>query len=261
MKHVTKAVGLLACLLVLCSGCGKQEETLNINETVPIETTASTETTEEETMTEETTVADTTAAETTAIPDTTETMTTTLTTETETVAENHNDQSDNDNNIDNGSVQQTPNQKDEPITTVPSPTKPSGDVIGDEVTFAYNGQALRVGDNASDFVNAVPENSKESSQSCYGNGEDINYYYDNFTIFVWNDNGSYTTIGIDITGPDVTTQLGIGIGSSADDVVAAYGSEYAVEGSDYVYTYDDCSLRFTIADGKVNYISYNKDME
>lgn len=232
-------------LLTVFSGCGKQQESQTgdvqmtelVTETADetVETEVGTETvTEAVTVTEtETAVSSVTVAETTTVTKKTTPLVTTA------------KQPDN--------VQPEPQQ---PAETQPEPITP----VGDDVTFQISGNVLRVGDDASGFVAAVPPEFEETSPSMYGTGEDISYYYNDFTIYVWNGNGGAAAYSIDITGSGAATQKGITIGSSAEDVIAAYGTEYTEQAMDYVYTYGDCTLRFTLVDGQVHYISYHKDV-
>lgn len=270
MRYVRVAAGVLSCLVVLmsASACGKEkEEVLEPQQTAAVTEAALTSETEETTEPEET--EETTDSEETTEEESTESSETENTSETST-AETDAEQSDTTESgtgvtmfpIDGQPVTTLPaenNTPEQPIETIPAvPAQP----VGDEVTFQFNGNALRVGDNASGFTSAVPAKSQESAPSCYGNGENINYYYDDFTIFVWNENGNYMVYSIDIGGAGVATQEGITIGSTVDDLIAAYGGEYQEEGMDYVYTYgDDCSLRFTVDNNEVLYISYNMDLE
>lgn len=242
-----KVIGILTCLLLLTCGCGKKEEAPDMTQTdAVVETEPETEETSE--TEEESTEEPTTEEETESTEETEE-----ATEETEETTESSAEQTD-------APAQEAPaEQLDATVPETPSPA-PVEAPVGDDVTFRFNGTTLRVGDNVSGFVSAVKENSYESAQSCYGNGEDINYYYDDFTIYVWNENGNYMTVGIDITGSGAATQKGITIGSTVNDVIAAYGNGYTEDAMDYVYTYGDCNLRFTILDGQVHYISYNKDI-
>jgi hypothetical protein len=116
--------------------------------------------------------------------------------------------------------------------------------------------------SADAFVSANPPAQEPlEAPSCLGNGTDVNYYYNDFTIYVWKDeNGVSQTIGIQIKGAGASTNRGISVGSTADDVVAAYGSLYTQQGSYYVYNYNDCSLRFTIDNGTVTEIMYDYPM-
>lgn len=151
-----------------------------------------------------------------------------------------------------------PEPLDEPLPTVP----PAVAVTGDELTFVYNGQSLTLKQSADAFVSANPPAQEPlEAPSCLGNGTDVNYYYNDFTIYVWKDeNGVSQTIGIQIKGAGASTNRGISVGSTVDDVVAAYGSLYTQQGSYYVYNYDDCSLRFTVSNGTVTEIMYDYPM-
>ena len=83
------------------------------------------------------------------------------------------------------------------------------------LTVNYQGYGLTVGESAKAFIDAVKPNSEESAPSCYGDGENINYYYDDMTVYVWNENDNYMIYGIDINSPGVVSVKGLDIGSAA----------------------------------------------
>ncbi len=134
-------------------------------------------------------------------------------------------------------------------TTVPAETEPQKKELS--MTVTYQGHSITVGENASDFVAAVPADSFESAPSCYGNGENINYYYENegMILYVWNENDNYLAYGLDIFVPGIASVDGLDIGSS----VTFDGEK----------TYDmgnDCSIMIEAVGGVVNMISYNKNL-
>ena len=143
--------------------------------------------------------------------------------------------------------------------TDPIPTAPPIIVTGDEMIFSYGGQSLTLGQSADSFVNTVPPAQEPIEAPNYlGDGKNINYIYNDFTIYVWQDeNGVNQINGISITGTGASTNRNITIGSSADDVINAYGSQYNLVGSYYVYNYDIYCLRFAIENGAVKEISYD----
>ena len=79
------------------------------------------------------------------------------------------------------------------------------------MVFSFGGASLKVGESAEKFISTVSPSFTESAPSCYGNGEDINYCYDDFTVYVWNENDNYLTYAIDIFGVNVPTEEGISI--------------------------------------------------
>ncbi len=259
---------LCTALTFMLVGCGNAKEELEsqpeaADTTVP---EAETENEAEET-TAETKKTTKPASETTAAAS--ETTTDTETSEvTETTAES---QTETETAAEEPEVTETqpPAAETDPIVeetteAPPAPTEPDTthavQFSAEDLAFQYNGVSLTVGQDAAGFVAAVPADTVESAPSCYGDGNDINYYYSNFTLYIWDSNGTQLTYGIDITGTGLTTSKGIGIGSSLADVTAAYGSGYTVEGTDYVYKVDNSNLRFTISGDAVVYISYNYNL-
>lgn len=117
------------------------------------------------------------------------------------------------------------------------------------LTVNYQGYALTVGESAKAFVEAVKPNSEESAPSCYGNGENINYYYDNMTVYVWNENDNYMIYGIDINSPGVVSVKGMDIGSPA-----------TFDGEKIYDMGNNCNIMVIASGGVVTGISYNKDL-
>lgn len=262
MKNMKKLIGVMLCMALLASvsACGKKSEETSLPEDTTEVTTTAEDTTDEETTEEETTEAvtteDVTTEEITTEADVTTEAATTGADGTTTAADET-----------TAAAAETTAAPAENTTAAPTeaateaPTEaPAPQSNADPISFTFNGGTLVLGESAQGFTAAVPANNSESSPSCLGNGEDINYYYNDFTIYVWNDNGSYKTIGIDITGAGAETSRGIKIGSTEEDVIAAYGNDYLKRESEFVYDFDNnCHLGFTLNDGKVTFISYNQD--
>lgn len=260
---------LCAAMTLMLAGCGKEKEELTSQPEAADTTVPETETeTETEETTAETKKTTKPAAETTAAAsETTADTETSTAAETETASES---QTETETAAEEPEVTETEPPAEEtdavveetteaPPVTEPD-TAPAAQFSAEDLAFQYNGVSLTVGQDAAGFVAAVPADTMESAPSCYGNGSDVNYYYSNFTLYIWDSEGKQLTYGIDITGAGLTTSKGIGIGSSLADVTAAYGSGCTVEGPDYVYAVDDCTLRFTISGDAVTYISYNYDL-
>ncbi len=275
MKNTKKLLLTLTGLCLLCTGftgCGKEKEDLSDSQQEQTETTteAAKETTAEteavttkETKATTTTKAEETTAESTsetAETETTasETTETTATTEAATEAPTQTEAP-----APTEAPTEPIDQATQPPATEPpteAPTEPPAAFSAEDLKFTYNGASLTVGEDASAFVSAVAPDSSESAPSCYGNGEDVNYYYPNFTLYIWDNDGVKLTYGIDIKSAGLATSKGISVGSSVNDLVAAYGSNYSVEGMDYVYAEGNSNLRFSIANDTVVYISYNYNL-
>ena len=259
---------LCAAMTLMLAGCGKEKEELTSQPEAADTTVPETETEVEETAAETKKTTKPSTETTAATSETTADTETSTATETETASES---QTETETAAEEPEVTETEPPAEEtdavveetteapPAATEPD-TAPAAQFSAEDLAFQYNGVSLTVGQDAAGFVAAVPADTMESAPSCYGNGSDVNYYYSNFTLYIWDSEGKQLTYGIDITGAGLTTSKGIGIGSSLADVTAAYGSGCTVEGPDYVYAVDDCTLRFTISGDAVTYISYNYDL-
>ena len=276
-------------LLGMLSGCGKQEETEQAeNSVIVAETQAETEA-EQETEMETKSISETeektaeSVTETESVAETgTETATTsgetqqttnsgnsgTTPTATEKAAETvapeeeevviiEDDGNDNTPDVPAEVVVENdprpeeninaPDPNDAPAPEVPkTPDTPAEEL---SMTVNYQGYALTVGESAKAFVEAVPPTSQESAPSCYGNGENINYYYDDLTIYVWNEDGNYMIYGIDIMSPGIVSVNGLDIGSAA-----------TFDGEKKFDMGDNCNIMVIAAGGSVVSISYNKDL-
>lgn len=150
---------------------------------------------------------------------------------------------------DSPSVDTEPIITDPPITEPPVTEPPVSSGNASDLSITYQGQTLAIGDNAQGFVNAVKPNFEESAPSCYGNGENINYYYDGMTVYVWNENDNYLVYGIDIDASNIAPVQGYDIGSTAD-----------FDGQKIIDCGDNCNIIITEVGGQVINISYNKDL-
>jgi len=129
------------------------------------------------------------------------------------------------------------------------PTEEDNSTDDLSLTVNYQGYALTVGESAKDFIDAVKPNSEESAPSCYGNGENINYYYDDMTIYVWNENDNYMIYGIDIIASGIVSVKGMDIGSPA-----------TFDGEKIYDMGNGCNIMLIASGGNVVSISYNKNL-
>lgn len=274
MKCMKQWTGLVLCMAMLASfaACGNKAEDRMIPEDVTEVTTETTdaaageETTEEttdttketkETQTTEDTTADASDADST---EETKQTTTTAATEaataaqTETAAAAEAPAANHDTPA--PAADPAPAPANDPAPAEPAPVQtPASDI-----TFSVGGVNVDLGASAKAFVGAIACDTSESSPSCLGNGEDIVYHYNGYDLYVWNDNDSYQLVGADISGGGITTNRGIGVGASAEELTAAYGTDYTERNDDFVYDFGGgCSISFTLSDGKVTFISYNKE--
>lgn len=216
-------------------------------ETTETESQSEEETTETTTQQESSSTVATSAAQTTEDTQVTENAQENAAQE-ETIIENVEQQAQNvqaDNTIQE-TVQAVTQAVTEASTEAPAETVA---IDPSALTISYKGQNLTIGDSAEAFVNAVKPDFEESAPSCYGNGENINYYYDDITIYVWNENENYLTYSIDINAPGIAALDDYDVGMQVD-----FDNEKII----------DCGNGYKIIliaiDKKIISISYNKDL-
>lgn len=151
---------------------------------------------------------------------------------------------------------------DDPATTEPagstnSSVTPSTTPKG--YTFTYNGTQFGVDMAVDSVLTKLGEpKDKYTSQSCAFGGEDTVYYYSSIQISTNNEQGYERIYSIYLEDDLVSTEKGICIGNTADQVKAAYGeADAASSDSCLIYSKDGMSLRFNLTDGKVSSILYN----
>lgn len=120
-----------------------------------------------------------------------------------------------------------------------------------------NGYAVAIDDNMADVLAALGEPmSYYEAASCGFEGMDKFYTYSGFIISTTpgEDLQDYVS-SIRLTDDSVTTPEGVHVGSSADEVTAAYGEGSRTENV-ISYTKGSSSMNFILEDGKVVSIEY-----
>ncbi len=96
------------------------------------------------------------------------------------------------------------------------------------------------------------------TESCAFEGIDKTYTYSGFELTLYPDeDGAYRVWSVFFTDDTVETPEGIGLGSSLDEVLSAYGNDYTEASGQYVYLKGETRLIFIVADGKVTSIEYS----
>lgn len=126
-------------------------------------------------------------------------------------------------------------------------------------TFTYNGYQFGV-DMIADAPLANLGTPKDwyTSESCAFGGEDTVYYYNSIQVSTNNEYGYERIYSIYLEDDLVSTEEGICVGSTADDVKSAYG-EPGAKSTDtcLIYEKDGMTLNFNLVDGLVSTILYN----
>jgi hypothetical protein len=106
-------------------------------------------------------------------------------------------------------------------------------------------------------------NSIDVSPSCYYDGDDKIYYYNDINVYTYTFNGvDYYAQEIELITSNVSTAKGIHIGSSLSDMESVYGTGYQLYGSEYrYYASENTYLYFWANDGgTIENIGYVIDM-
>ena len=167
---------------------------------------------------------------------------------------NTNTNNNNNNNNNNGSSQQS--SKNTPKPT--DPPKQEGSFAASDAVFVYNDRQVALNSDMDTVLASLGEaNSMTTAPSCIGVGEDKTYHYDGFTVTTYPRGDKDYVMEIKVLDAAIATAKGIRLGSSMDDMTAAYGSGYRTFGYICAYqTNDNKSLQFFVEDGVITEISY-----
>lgn len=167
---------------------------------------------------------------------------------------NTNTNNNNNNNNNNGSSQQSSKSTPKPT----NPPKQEGSFAASDAVFVYNDRQVALNSDMDTVLAALGEaNSMTTAPSCIGVGEDKTYHYDGFTVTTYPRGDKDYVMEIKVLDAAIATAKGIRLGSSMDDMTAAYGSGYRTFGYICAYqTNDNKSLQFFVEDGVITEISY-----
>ena len=87
------------------------------------------------------------------------------------------------------------------------------------------------------------------------------YNYGGFQIKTYPDNSKDFIDTVTIKNDSVSTPEGITIGSSRDEVIAAYGEDYEEKGDGLIYKNGKTTLNIVVRGGAVTSIYYDYDFE
>ena len=126
-------------------------------------------------------------------------------------------------------------------------------------TLSFNGNTVSLNDNPDDVLATLGDADKtEQLEAC------VDYFYGGVRIEVFNNNGDKTIAGIYATDDSATTADGISVGSSYDDLIAAYGEPSfdgeSSEGQEFTYVYSAFTITFTVSQDVVTKIGITAGM-
>ncbi|MGN0341376.1 MAG: hypothetical protein ACI4DO_01140 [Roseburia sp.] len=125
---------------------------------------------------------------------------------------------------------------------------------------SYNGAELFVNENMADVLDVLGEpNSYFESESCAFQGMDKVYNYGSVVINTYPDGDKDFILTIELKDDMVETGEGIAIGSTKDEVQAAYGEADQENSTSLSYVKGSCTLAFIFDGDMVSAITYTSD--
>ncbi|MBR1477631.1 MAG: hypothetical protein IJ608_06690 [Lachnospiraceae bacterium] len=96
--------------------------------------------------------------------------------------------------------------------------------------------------------------------SCAFEGLDKMYTYAHYEIDTYPAGDVDKVSAVYLMDDIVSTNEGLYVGAPKEDVEKIYGSDYELNGSEYIYKKDGMSLKVQITDGKVSFITYASEV-
>lgn len=142
--------------------------------------------------------------------------------------------------------------------TLPPESENTDHAVGsDAYSFVYNNTTVTPHAKMADLLNGLGDPaSYEESPSCLYQGLDKDYTYPGFKLRTYPENEVDYVLNICFTDDSVATPEGIMLGSTRDEVIAAYGTDYTEENGSTVYIRGNTELRFRFSEGSVSAIEY-----
>lgn len=123
--------------------------------------------------------------------------------------------------------------------------------------YTYNGVDIVMGAEAKPIIDALGGQPRVfEAPSCAFDGIDRIYYYSDFELYTYPDNGTDYILSVNLMDDSVETREGIILGSPVDAMLEAYGSDYTLENGMYTYTVGGSQLAVMTSDGFVVQITY-----
>jgi hypothetical protein len=150
---------------------------------------------------------------------------------------------------------------DEPVSGQDSKTDDTGsteDVTDPGYVFEYNGVTIQMNTDVKPVLEALGEPQQYfEAESCAFKGLDKTWYYSGFelTTYPKDDKTDYIS-SVYFSDDSVSTPEGIYIGSTVEDMIAAYGENYKGGNNSYTYEKGESSIIFIAEEGEVTAITY-----
>ena len=141
-------------------------------------------------------------------------------------------------------------------------TEKSSGATTEGFSFDYNDVKIPMNVDAAPIVEALGESADYfEAASCAFQGLDKIYSYNGFELGTY-PNGDMDYVSyVTLLDDSVSTNEGVYVGSALEEVTNAYGNEYSVEGSSYVYRLGESKLTFIVDVDTVTQITYSAIVE
>lgn len=126
-----------------------------------------------------------------------------------------------------------------------------------EYAFSYQEVTIPMNTDAAPIVTALGEPVDYfEAASCAFQGLDKIYYYNSFELGTYPNGDKNYVSYVNLLDDTVTTDQGISLGATLSELKDAYGEDYSVEGSAYIYRLGETKLTFIVEGDEVKQITY-----
>lgn len=145
-------------------------------------------------------------------------------------------------------TQTIPEAASEPVAVA------EGSVSEGDFAVVVKGTAIPLGGDMRNYVGLLGEpDDFGSAKSCTEAGDDKVYTYGGAVIYTYITNGADIISLIEVTGGEALPS-GIHIGSTKEEVIAAYGSNYTEDGTELLYQIGNKTIGLQMTDDKVSFM-------
>ena len=132
----------------------------------------------------------------------------------------------------------------------------------DGFVFITGDTVISMNQDTSEFLDKLgePDNYAEST-SCAFEGLDKIYSFKGFDLYTYPDGDKDRVSSVYFTDNSAKTPTGIGLGSTVDELLEAYGNDYTEEWEVYTYTKDKTEISFLSTDGIIDSIEFRAIVE
>lgn len=167
-----------------------------------------------------------------------------------------------------GKASDTETEELDPNTKIAAADTKTADSITDEAdnkegfSFVYNRTVIPMNVDAAPIVEALGEPVDYfEAASCAFQGLDKQYYYNGFELGTYPKGKQDFVSYVNLQDDTVTTDQGIALGSTLDELLAAHGKDFTQEGTAYIYKKGETKLTFIVEEGTVTQITYGAIVE